>query len=154
MDRRMFLTQSLGTSGLVLSSWLAMGGRDARSLAWSAPANSKIAWQTDLYESHEAAVKKNRPVLIVFTASWCAYCHKLVKEVTADAPLTSLINEKFVPTLLDFDKEAKVAKVLEVEVLPTTVILSPQVDLLLFKAGYMKTDAYQKLLQEALNKPA
>lgn len=150
MERRTFLKQSAALSGLTLAGWLSLGELEGRAPAWSAPAASKIDWKHDLREAHELGKTRSRPVLIVFTAKWCNYCHKLVKEVSADLDLAKLINREFVPTLLDFDKESHAAKVLEVEVLPTTVVLSPEVELKLFKSGYVKADQFRKLLESTL----
>ncbi len=145
MQRRQFLRQTAALSGLTLAGGVAV---------WAAPATTKLTWQTDLREAHTLAVEQDRPILVVFSAKWCTYCHKLIREVGADKKLAAFVSANFVPTQLDFDKEKRIAEVLEVESLPTTIILTPKVDLLQRKAGYMKIDVFRKWLDEGLVKQA
>lgn len=143
MDRRQFLQMSLLTPvafGSVASAALASFGK------------SRIDWQTRLKDAHRLSVEQARPILIVFSAEWCTYCHKLIKETEGDKTLSGLIADRFIPCQLNFDRETKIAEVLKVEVLPTTIVLSPQVDLLLHKTGYHKPAAYRELLEGCLTK--
>lgn len=93
-------------------------------------------------------------MLVVFGASWCTYCHKLERETLADKRITSLVEREFIPVHLDFDRDSKIAKVLEVEKLPCTVVLSPQADLLNKLEGYAQFKEYHQALQTALEKRA
>ncbi len=145
MDRRQFLESALVTSGLVLSGL---------PQATAAAVESKIPWYKDLREAHTKAIELDRPILVVSSATWCTYCHKLIREAAADTKTSKLISARFVPTLLDFDKDTRIAKVFDVESLPTTVVLSPNADLLLNKMGYMKPEAFRKVLDEALDRQA
>ena len=100
----------------------------------AAPAG--IAWKADLRAAHALSVKTGKPMLLLFGAEWCVYCHKQTDETLTDAALVKRINADFVPVRLDFDEDAKVAEVLEVKTLPQAVILSPKADLLGRAAGY------------------
>jgi thioredoxin-like negative regulator of GroEL len=120
----------------------------------SLPTKSKIKWQKDLRTAHDAAVEQDKPLLIVFGASWCTFCHKMQRETFTDRNVISLIDREFIAVTLDFDKETKVVEILEVEQLPCTVILSPEADLLLKHVGFAKADVYQKKLESALAKRA
>lgn len=144
MQRRQFLRQAAALSGLACVG----------SPLWGATGAAKLIWQTDLREAHTLAVEQDRPILLVFSAKWCTYCHKLLREVGADKKLAAFVTANFVPTQLDFDKEKRIAEVLDVESLPTTLLLTPKVDLLQRKAGYMKTDVFRQWLDEGLTKQA
>ena len=146
MDRRQFGRTVIG-SLIGLSTWSA-----ARGAALGA--KSKINWKKDLRSAHDAAVEADKPLLLVFGASWCTFCHKMHRETFTDRNLIALIEREFIPITLDFDKDTKVVEVLEVEQLPCTIVLSPQADLLLKSVGFAKADAYQKKLQAALAKRA
>lgn len=140
MDRRQFcltlLAAGASTSGAAAWTW-----------AYTPP---QIRWHKDLKSAHRVAVQQNKPLLILFSASWCTYCHKLQRETLGEKPMVAYVEKNFVPVLLDFDKDAYVAKVLEVESLPCTVVLSPQADLLLRKSGYAKADSFRATLSTAL----
>lgn len=146
MDRRQFGRTVIG-SLIGLSSW---------SLAQAAVpgVKSKISWKKDLRTAHDAAVEANKPLLLVFGASWCTFCHKMHRETFTDRNLIALIEREFIPIALDFDHDTKVVEVLEVEQLPCTVVLSPEADLLLKFVGFAKADTYLKKLQAALAKRA
>lgn len=143
MHRRQFLQGALVAPG-VLWGWSGMDAAEA----------SAIPWRTNLRVAHTAAIETQRPILIVFSAKWCTYCHKLLREAAADKQTARFINERFIPTMLDFDKEPRIAEVFEVESLPTTIVLSPGVDLLLQKPGYMKQDVFRKTLAAAIPEQA
>ena len=98
------------------------------------------------------ALQQNKPLMIVFGANWCSFCRKLNRETLADKRVAGLIEREFIPVYLDFDKEAKIAKVLEVERLPCTVFLTPQADLLLRTEGYANAKDFQAAMTNALEK--
>ena len=146
MDRREFGCAVVGTL-LGSSAW-----RMAQAAA--TPSKSKIKWEKTLRAAHDAAVESDKPLLIVFGAAWCTFCHKMHRETFTDRKLIALIDREFVAVALDFDKETKVVEVLEIEHLPCTVVLSPDADLLLKYVGFAKPADYQKQLQSALAKRA
>lgn len=148
MDRRRFCLELLGTG-------IALGG--LAHVAGAAPppggqTAQKIQWNYSLKVAHKLALAQDKPLLIVFGASWCAYCHKLERETLGDKRIAAVIERDFIPVHLDFDRDVKIAKILEVERLPCTVILSPQADLLLKHEGYAEYKEFQQSLHSALEK--
>ncbi len=146
MNRRQF-TGTMLASVAGFSSWKLI------QAAGTTP-KSKITWQKSLRAAHDASVEQNKPLLLVFGASWCTFCHKLHRETFTDRNLAAFVDREFISMTLDFDKDTKVVEVLEVEQLPCTVVLSPSADLLLKYVGFAKPEAYQKKLQSALAKQA
>jgi uncharacterized protein YyaL (SSP411 family) len=149
MDRRTFCHQLIGSSLLVGSiSSLAEAGPPPPSPSGSA----KVQWQKNLKTAQKLAIQQDKPMMIVFGASWCTYCHKLDRETFADKRIASFIEREFIPVHLDFDKESKIAKILEVERLPCTVFLTPQADLIHRAEGYANVKAFQSTLSSVLDK--
>ncbi len=146
MDRRIFCVKLLG-SGLALGS---LGSLASAETAGAGATAQKLKWHKSLKPAHKLAIETDKPLLIVFGASWCHYCHKLERETLSDKRLVAAIERDFIPVHLDFDRDAKVAKILEVERLPCTVILSPQADLLQKTEGYTDYKGYVKILQASL----
>lgn len=142
MDRRTFLQSTAG--GVLLFGGATSG--------WALPLAPKIKWYQDLKLAHKAAVQHERPMLILFSATWCKYCHKLIRETLGEKEMVTWVSERFIPVLLDFDQDAKAAKILGVESLPSTTVLSPKADMLLQSVGFQKAPAYKELLQSALDK--
>ena len=148
MDRRRFCLELFGT-GAALGGLTRVAGAAPPSAEQTA---QKIQWNHSLKAAHKLAIAQDKPLLIVFGASWCSYCHKLERETLSDKRITAIVERDFIPVHLDFDRDSKVAKVLEVERLPCTVILSPQADLLLKHEGYAEFKEYKQTLQSALEK--
>ncbi len=150
MDRRHFCLGLLG-SGVALNC-AAKSAEAAPPFA--APPTQKIRWNYSLKAAHKIAIEQDKPLLIVFGAGWCTFCHKLERETLGDKRITALVERNFIPVHLDFDRDAKIAKILDVERLPCTVILSPQADLLVKHEGYAQFKEYNQSLQTALEKQA
>lgn len=148
MNRRLFCMELLGT-GAAFGTLIYTVGAETPKPAVTV---QKLQWHKSLKQAHKLAIETDKPLLIVFGASWCGYCHKLEKETLTDKRLTALIEREFIPVHQDFDQDSKVAKILEVERLPCTVVLSPQADLLQKSEGFADFKNYMKILQAALEK--
>ncbi len=149
MDRRTFCQQLLGT-GIGVGSMLQL--IDAVPIASAATGATKVPWQKSLKAAQKLALQQDKPMMVVFGASWCTYCHKLDRETFADKRIATFIEREFIPVHLDFDKEPKIAKILEVERLPCTVFLTPQADLLLRSEGFANAKDFQSTLSSVLDK--
>ncbi len=106
----------------------------------------ELNWEKDIHAARSVAVREGKPMLLVFGAEWCTFCKKMEKSTLANPQMVKYINSTFVPVHIDVDKDPRVAKILEVESLPCTIILSPQADLLGRIDGYENpADLYKKL---------
>lgn len=129
-----------------LSIELSKAGTKDESASSSA---NFIKWHADLETAHQASLKSNKPVFIVFDASWCTYCRKLEKDTLSDPRMARYLNQAFEPVHLDFDKDRKIADVLKVKSIPCTVVLSSEADLLARQVGYSKVPRYHSMLEKA-----
>ncbi len=90
---------------------------------------SPIKWHTDLQAAHRESVRLNRPMLIVFGAEWCHFCHKLEQNSLGHPQVAQYINQTYIPVHLDFDQAKREAKILNIKSIPCVVALTPQADL-------------------------
>jgi len=118
-------------------------------LAHAADPASGVQWQKDLKTAHKLAQTHGKPILIVFGAEWCTYCHKLERNVINQPEMARYINANFVAVHLDADHDKKVAEILEVDSLPCTVVLSPNAELLGKFKGYAEAPKYSANLARA-----
>jgi len=109
-----------------------------------------VHWHHDLRAAQRASLATGRPMLIVVGGPKCYYCKKLETDVFANPTVARYINSSFIPVHLDYYKNAREAQILEVKSLPTTVILSPEADLLGSIEGYVNVRQYATILHQAV----
>lgn len=124
-------------------------GLGASPLVAAEPLAKDIDWAANLNSARTRALQHDRPILIVFGADWCKFCKELEKKTLSHPQMVKYINSRFVPVHLDHDKEQRVAKILEVESLPCSIILSPEADLLGKVKGYQTPSQLYKHLSAA-----
>ena len=91
---------------------------------------AELKWGNDLKKAAAESQKTGKPILITFTASWCHYCHKLLDETFTDQKVIARVNEYFVPVVLDADENERAVQLLEIEAFPSTVVISPELNIL------------------------
>lgn len=158
MDRRivrwglltvLLITVTFGRTIWAKSIFSRSPSRPAQS-ARSPQSAPPIQWFHDLKTAHRASASSGRPMLVVFGGPKCFYCRKLENEVFTIPELADSINRAFVPVHLDFERNRKAAEILEVHSLPTSVVLSPDADLLGEVEGFVEAPKFAAALREAL----
>lgn len=104
----------------------------------SAGSAAELKWGNDLKKAATESKKTGKPILITFTASWCHYCHKLLDETFTDQKVIARVNEYFVPVVLDADENEKAVELLGIEAFPSTVVISPDLNILGRITGFHK----------------
>lgn len=122
----------------------------SRIVPAAATESAEIAWQTHPKAAFRKARAEGRPLLIVFSGKRCHWCRKLEKETLADPKIANLVNSRFIPVHLDTEEFPEYAEALEVEGLPTTVILDTEASVVSLTAGYQNASKFKKTLVVAL----
>lgn len=104
----------------------------------SAGISAELKWGNDLKKAAAESQATGKPILITFTASWCHYCHKLLDETFADQKVIARVNEYFVPVVLDADENERAVQLLDIEAFPSTVVISPELNVLGRITGFHK----------------
>ena len=86
---------------------------------------STIGWRHDLNTALTEAQAQQRPVLLVFGATWCPPCKKMKREVWPNAKVAETVAAGFVPVYVDVDDEAqsKVTANYRVSSIPAVLVL-------------------------------
>jgi thioredoxin-related protein len=157
MDRRII---HWGLAGLLMTS-VAVGAtvspkttespRSSKKSAPTAQAAQPIHWISDLKQAHRLSEITGRPILIVFSGPGDKHCQKLDREILSHPTIIKYVNTTFVPVRLDALKDARAVEILGVKSVPTTIILSPEADLLGTIEGYVPIKEYATVLKKSLD---
>ena len=112
---------------LVVVAWagamaLRGGGEKQVLVGWAdgMPAGQQIAQETD------------RPMIVLFTATWCGYCQTLKKDVLNQPAVQDALRAGFVPVQIDMtdrssaNPNAPVAQQYNISGYPTVLAMSPE----------------------------
>lgn len=127
-------------------------GSRAASEESTAKKHGPIAWVESLDKAQQIAKKKNRVLMVDFWAEWCGPCKQMLNTTYKDKAVVAR-SKKFVPVLVDFDKNADLAKKYEVEALPTVLFLDSRGEKILLRVeGYRSASEFLKLMDQAMKK--
>jgi thiol-disulfide isomerase/thioredoxin len=74
-------------------------------------------------QARAEAQRTGRPLVVVFTASWCGPCHMMNRTVWREKNVEAWLNAGAVATLVDIDADRAVARELGVQAVPTVMVI-------------------------------
>jgi uncharacterized protein YyaL (SSP411 family) len=108
---------------------------------------AEIHWQAWGPDSFAHAQAEHKPVLLAISAVWCHWCHVMDETSYSDAAVIDLINERYVPIRVDNDQRPDINARYNMGGWPTTVILTPEGEIL--RGGtYIPPEAMLPFLQQ------
>lgn len=76
-----------------------------------------------LPQAQHLSQQQQKPILVEFSASWCATCKAMQRTTFSDPAVIEYARSHFVPLQLDLDKDNEQAKKLGVSTVPTLIVL-------------------------------
>lgn len=125
----------------MLITFLALATLSAVALA-----AGELTWRSHAEAMPEAA-RKNKPVVIHFTADWCSWCTKMKKETYTDPAVAKLMQDDFITAMVDSDHNPLLSFVYGVQSLPTIWIVDSDGSGITKIAGYRDARAFRKQLE-------
>ena len=104
-------------------------------------ATPSIRWKTSHQEAADDSVREGRPILIRITATWCGPCQQMKQLTFSDSRVIDLVQNNFVPLLIDADANQDLVSQYRVEAYPTTIVLSPELSVLKRLTGFQSADS-------------
>lgn len=113
-----------------------------------------IRWSSSLTDAEATARRENKPVFVDFAATWCGPCQNMLQETYRDADVVRRLNSRFVPVLIDIDKQPAIAARFGVGAIPDGAFLAPDGRELIRSIGYHDADEFLDLTDRALKAQA
>lgn len=109
-------------------------------------AAEEILWRHDTEGAWRQTVGERRPLIVFVARSRCKHCARMKSESFADPLVRELVRKEFVPLEIDADADRELAKELQITTFPTTLVISPEADLLERFKGYVPPAELQRRL--------
>jgi len=111
-----------------------------------------VDWETSYESARTSAQKEGKPILAMFTASWCGPCQRMKSSTLKNSSVEREINEKFVPLMIDVDANRSVSRKFGVSAMPTFAVIDPVTEDAEKSRGYMGSSQFLSYLER--NAPA
>lgn len=122
----------------------------ALDIAGIEPPESKIAWKETLAAAMDESKSAGKPILAVFSASWCPPCKMMKRDVWPDEKVTAAVESKFVAVHLDVDESdgRQASEKYQVDSIPRILVLDAKGNVLA-SASTMTRDGTLAFLDKA-----
>ncbi len=125
-----------------------------RLLRHGAPEGT-VHWQTSLDAATVQAAREKKPLFVDFSATWCGPCQDMLQGTYRDPDVAKVLNERFVPVLIDIDKDPTIAARFGVSPIPDQMFIAPDGKRQLLRTiGYHSSDTFLDMTDQALQAEA
>lgn len=131
--------------GLLFGSMPELGFPAAR-----ADDTLKIAWRNDLGQAQAEARSRDLLLWIQFTGPWCVNCRRMERSAFIAPRVVIEAHERFVPIKLRSDEHEDLTSNLGLTMLPATVIIRPNGEVVDKFEGYAEPEVFARFLTTML----
>ena len=114
---------------------------------------SEVSNMISYTEALELSKQNNKPILIDFSAVWCANCYELKEKVFVNEDLKNFIDDNLIFTEVDVDKYKNISDEYNVKWLPWIIVIDSDKNILYTKNSFSSFDDKMALsIKEDLEK--
>ncbi|MEI0596694.1 protein-disulfide reductase DsbD family protein [Brachyspira pilosicoli] len=118
---------------------------------------SEVSNTISYTEALELSKQNNKPILIDFSAIWCANCYELKEKVFVNEELKKFIDDNLIFTEVDVDKYKNISDEYNVKWLPWIIVIDSDKNILYTKNSFSSFDDKMALsikedLEKVINK--
>ncbi len=117
---------------------------------WDYRAQSKIQWRDYGADAFAEAKSTGKPLYVLVYADWCHWCRKFETKTLETKLIRQLLQNEMIPVAVNNDKQIEIAKKLGANLVPTSVILTPDGQRLLRFYGFLPAEELDKALRRTL----
>jgi thioredoxin-related protein len=134
---------SLLAAGLSLSAASVFSAQGAGS-----------GWMHDVDQAMQVAATQQRPVLLFVSMDGCKYCQRMVQTTFSNPQVNQTIHANYVPVVVKKSERPDLMRELQIRSFPTTLIVTPQGDVVHEMKGYVEPRKFQQQLLQVAGQPA
>ena len=136
--RRRRLIQIVAIMGLMMVAGVAKKASSA---------DLPEGWYTDWTEATAKAKQTGKPILAVFSTSWCPPCRMMIKDVFPKESVKKALND-WVPVYIDGDKHTDMVQKYQIRAYPSFVLMTASNDELFRFMGYKPAESFVQILNQ------
>jgi len=101
-----------------------------------------LKWETDYDKARKQAQTEGKPMLAMFTASWCGPCQRMKSSTLSDSRVERQLEEHFIPVMIDTDANPRLTRKFGVTAMPTIAVIDPVSEDAEKSRGYQGTSEF------------
>lgn len=105
-------------------------------------------------EAWKTAAEKKKPLLVMFTSNNCTFCRKMITDTYSNPQVKELLKGRTESVMAHSDDYASLIKKLGIRGYPSSLLISPDGEVLDFMEGYVAPQEFAKRVSPLLDRPA
>jgi thioredoxin-related protein len=140
---------------------IVLAGGFMPSIAFAASPNAKgghgaadgVFDHKTVEEAWKVAIEKKKPLLVMFTSNNCTFCRKMIVDTYSNQHVKEMLRGRTESVLAHSDHYASLIKKLGIRGYPSSLLISPEGEVLDFMEGYVDAQAFTKRVGPILDRP-
>ena len=113
-------------------------------------ADVELAWEPEYNAALEQAAKADKPILVVFSATWCGPCKTMKKTTFANADVVADLKD-WVCVKVNFDLNPQLISHYGIRGVPSSIILNPAGKEVSRRVGLLAPEPFREWISENLS---